>query len=62
MILNGGPLEEVHCFNYLGSHLAAYGGCEKDVVHRMNEEYRARGDLKSVLSNSRLWIKAKKCL
>ena len=35
---------------------------ERDVVHRMNEEYRAWGALKSVLSNRGLSIKAKKCL
>ena len=38
------------------------GGCERDVVHRMNEGYRAWGVLKSVLSNRGLGIKAKKCL
>ena len=32
------------------------------MVHRMNEEYRAWGALKSVLSNRGLGIKAKKCL
>ena len=37
VILNGGPLEEVDCFKYLGSQVAADGGCEKYVVHRMNE-------------------------
>ena len=37
MILNGGPLEEVDCFKCIGSQVAA-GGCERDVVHRMNEE------------------------
>ena len=37
-------------------------GCEMDVVHRMNEGYRAWGALKSVLSNRGLGIKAKKCL
>ena len=42
--------------------MAADGGCERDVVHRMNEGYRARGALKSVLSNRGLGIKAKKCL
>ena len=31
-------------------------------MHRMNEGYRAWGALKSVLSNSGLGIKAKKCL
>ena len=62
MTLNGEPLEEVDCFKYLGSQVAADGGCEKNVVHRMNEGYRARGALKSVLSNRGLGIKAKKCL
>ena len=51
VILNGEPLEEVDCFKYLGSQVAADGGCEKDEVHRMNEGYRAWRALKSVLSN-----------
>ena len=42
--------------------MAADGGCERDVLHRMNEGYRAWGVLKSVLSNRGLRIKAKKCL
>ena len=42
--------------------MAADGGCERDVVHRMNEGYRAWGALKSDLSNRGLGIKAKKCL
>ena len=62
MILNGEPLEDVDCFKYLGSKVAVDGGCDRDVVHRMNEGYRAWGVLKSVLSNGGLWIKAKKCL
>ena len=62
MILNGEPLEEVDCFKYLGSQVAANEGCERDVVHRMNEGYRAWGALKSVLSNRGLGIKTKKCL
>ena len=62
VILNGEPLEEVDCFKYVGSQVAADGGCERDVVHRMNEGYRAFGALKSVLSNRGLGIKAKKCL
>ena len=40
---------------------AADGGCETDVVYKMNEGYRAWGLLKSVLSNRRLGINAKKC-
>ena len=52
----------MNCFKYLGSQVAADGGCERYVVHRMNEEYRASGALKSVLSNRGLGINAKKCL
>ena len=61
VILNGEPLEEVNCFKYLGSQVAADGGCERDVLHRMNERYRAWRALKSILSNRGLGIKAKKC-
>ena len=42
---------EVGCFKYLGSQGAADGGCERDLVHRMNEGYGAWAVLKSVLSN-----------
>ena len=42
--------------------MAADGGCERNVVQRMNEGCRAWGALKSVLSNRGLGIKAKKCL
>ena len=38
--LNGEPLEEEDCFKYLGSQVAAYGGCERNAVHRMNEGYK----------------------
>ena len=34
----------------------------EDMIHRMNEGYRAWGALKSVLSNRGLGIKTKKCL
>ena len=57
VILNGEPLEEVYCFKYLGSQVAADGGCERDVVHRMNKGYKAWGVLKSVLSNRELRTK-----
>ena len=62
VILNGEPLKEVDWFKYLGSQVAANGGCERDVVHRMNEGYRAWEALKSVLRNIGLGVKAKKCL
>ena len=61
-ILNGESSEEVDGFKYLGSQVAADRGCERDVIHRMNEGYGAWGALKSVLSNRGLGIKAKKCL
>ena len=36
---NSEPLEEVYCFKNLGSQVSADGGCERYVVHRMNEGY-----------------------
>ena len=49
--LNGDPLEEVDYFKYLGSQVAADGGCERDVVHKLNEGYKAWEALKSVICN-----------
>ena len=37
VMLNDEALEELDCFKYLGSQVAADGGCERYVVHRMNE-------------------------
>ena len=62
VIQNCKPLEELDCFKYLGSQVAADGGCERGAVHRMNEGYRAWRALKSVLNNRGLRIKSKKCL
>ena len=39
VILNSEPLEEVDYFKYLGWQVADDGGCEWDMVHRMNEGY-----------------------
>ena len=39
--LNGKPLKKVECFKYLGAHVPADGRCKRDVVHTMNEGYRA---------------------
>ena len=39
--------------------MAANGGCERDIIHRMNEAYRALGTPKSVLSNRGLGINSK---
>ena len=41
VILNVEPLEDVDCLKCLGSQVAADRGCERDVVHRMNEGCRA---------------------
>ena len=35
--INCEPFDEVNFFKYLGSQVVADGGCEKDVVHRMNQ-------------------------
>ena len=42
--------------------VAADGDCERDVVHRTNQRYRAWGAPKTVLNNRGLRIKAMKCL
>ena len=36
-MLNDEALEEMDCFKYLRSQVAADGGCEMDVVHKINE-------------------------
>ena len=66
MRLNGETLEEVDCIKYWGSQVAADGGCNRDVVHRINEVFTQsmRGAwevLKSVLS-SKGFGKNRKCL
>ena len=43
--LNGKPLAEVDSFKFPESQVAADGGCERDVVHRMNEGYKAWEEL-----------------
>ena len=58
VILNGEPLEEADCFKYVESQVVADGGCERDMVHRMNQGYRASG----ALNNRGLEINKKKCL
>ena len=42
--------------------MAADGGCERDVVQRMNEWYKAYGALKSVICNRGMRINVEKCL
>ena len=57
VILKGEPLEEVDCFKYLASQVAVDGGCERDMVHRMNE-----GCAEKCPEHRGLGAKAKKCL
>ena len=39
VILNGEPLEEVDCFKYLVTQVAADGGCERDVMVNCKKGY-----------------------
>ena len=48
VMLNGEALEEVDQFKYLGSVIAANGGVEADVHHRVNEGCKVLGALKGV--------------
>ena len=41
MRINAESLEELHCFQYMGSQVAADGGCENGLVQKMNEGYKA---------------------
>ena len=50
------------CFGYLGSQVAADGGCEGGVVRGVNEGCGAWGALKGVLSSGGLGMGAKGCL
>ena len=51
VMLNGEALEEVDQFKYLGSVIAANGGVEADVRHRVNEGCKVLGALKGVMKN-----------
>ncbi len=46
--LNGGRLEEVESFKYLGSHVTVNGRVNVDVGHRVKETSKCIGDMKSV--------------
>ena len=51
VMLNGEALEEIDQFKYLGSVIAANGGVEADVCHRVNEGCKMLGALKGVMKN-----------
>ena len=62
VMLNGEALEEVDQFKYLGSVIAANGGVEADVHHRVNEGCKVLGALKGVVKNRGLGMNVKKVL
>ena len=62
VMLNGEALEEVDQFKYLGSVIAANGGVEADVRHRVNEGCKVLGALKGVMKNRGLGMNGKKVL
>ena len=62
IMLNGEALEEVDQFKYLGSVIAANGGVEADVHHRVNERCKVLGALKGVMKNRGLGMNVKKAL
>ena len=62
VILNGEVLEEVDRFKYLGSVVAANGGIEADVCHRVNEGCKMLGALKGVMKCRGLGMNVKKVL
>ena len=51
----GGPSGKVDCFTYLVLQVAADGGCESYVVHRMNKGYRAWGVQRSMNYRAENW-------
>ena len=59
VMLNGEVLEEVDQFKYLGSVIAANGGVEADVHHRVNEGCKVLDALKGVMKNIGLGMNVK---
>ena len=62
VMLNGEALEEVDQFKYLGLVIAANGGVETGVRHRVNEKCKVLGALKGVMKNRGLGMNVKKAL
>ena len=62
VMLNGEALEEVDQFKYLGSVIAANGGVEADVHHRVNEGCKVLGAMKGVMKYRGLGMNVKKVL
>ena len=62
VMLNEEALEEVDQFKYLGSVIAANGGVEAVVHHRVNEGCKVLGALKGIMKNRGLGKNVKKIL
>ena len=61
-MLNREALEEVDQFKYSGPVIAANGGVEADVCHRVNEGCKVLGVLEGVMKNRGLRMIVKKVL
>ena len=59
VMLNGEALEEVDQLKYLGSVIAANGGVEAAVCHRVNEGCKVLGVFKGVMKNRGLGMNVK---
>ena len=62
VMLDGEALEEVDQFKYLGSIIAADGGVEADVSHRVSEGCKVLGAMNGVIRNRGLGMKVKRAL
>ena len=61
-VMLNGEAHEVDQLKYLGSVIAANGGVEADVPHRVNEGCKVLGALKGVMKNRGLGMNIKKVL
>ena len=55
-------IEEVDCLQERGFQVAADGGYEKHVGHKIYEGYKLWRAMKSVLSNRGMWVNVNKTL
>ena len=62
VVLDGEVLEEVSQFKYLGSVIAADGGVEADVRHRVNEGCKVLGAMNGLMKNRGLEMDVKRGL
>jgi len=62
VVLKGQVLEEVNMFKYLGSNVSANGGCENEVVYRLNEGAKVLGVVNRVVRSMNVSLGAKRCL